>query len=864
VILSSSLLLISLQTISVKLGDLLQLRVMLRYDLDQLGWCDFEALVQTLLKERLGLGIEAWGGSSSDLGRDAYYSGGLKFPTQSETNGPFLFQCKFVDAANAARAHPIPTLERAVRAECRKLAHRPRENYPNVYVLFTNVALTPRTRGRIEVLIRAVLPGAQISSQGGKDICAIIDSTPQIVQRFPQLMGLRDLRELLRDRVNADILSRSETALHLATELAEVFVPTEAYYKAVSILKKHNFVVLDGPPEMGKTAIGRMIALAQVTSGWEAIECSGPEDVLRSYRRDANQVFLADDFFGRTEYEAERVLRWERELPLILPKANPEHWLVVTSRAHLLMMGREALDIGSHNNVFPSLGEVVVDANELSTMEKARILYRHAKAANLSERVRLFIRASAPDIVSNGYYTPERIRRLIGDYIDGELRSMIEEATRPSAPKQKTDPSSSSLIAVRLQAGQLLRKTIERNLKDPSRGMANSFDRLQDDHRWLLFAFVESETLSREPTVADVAKKYSVICPSSGSRPAEVLLSHLTGSFIKLLGQRVIWTHPSCRDLVIDRFAATDTLRREYLSRCTLEGMQVTTSIGGGPTGRRHLPLLVDEQDWATLKARALELLEDGEDVLPVLISSYKPMRLRSAQAESVRERFGELFDDVVKAAYRLAAAGADWSLKGISSFYAARELSTKYCPTVDPSTLFEKVVASLQRALASDALDEALFGREIEEFRDLLSLLSRCDPSFLRTPLNSATVLEVVHLIVALVWRNEEYFTSDISFESDLESEMADTSTLIDIIDEVCEPHVWGGTSEFEEVRKLLSSRVEELESAWVILERMASDEAQDSEDPDAYRGFEDAVDSWRASMSAPVPTVDEVFRDL
>ena len=70
---------------------------MLRYDLDKLAWWDFEALIQTLLKERMGIGIEAWGGSKRDLGRDAYYPGSLKFPTDAVTAGPFVFQCKFVE-----------------------------------------------------------------------------------------------------------------------------------------------------------------------------------------------------------------------------------------------------------------------------------------------------------------------------------------------------------------------------------------------------------------------------------------------------------------------------------------------------------------------------------------------------------------------------------------------------------------------------------------------------------------------------------------------------------------------------------------------------------------------------------------------
>jgi hypothetical protein len=71
---------------------------MLRYRLDDLGWLQFEQLCQSLMKARLGLGIESWGGPT-DLGRDAYYAGNVQLTQGIETRGPFVFQAKFVQGA---------------------------------------------------------------------------------------------------------------------------------------------------------------------------------------------------------------------------------------------------------------------------------------------------------------------------------------------------------------------------------------------------------------------------------------------------------------------------------------------------------------------------------------------------------------------------------------------------------------------------------------------------------------------------------------------------------------------------------------------------------------------------------------------
>jgi len=84
---------------------------MLRYKLDNLGWFQFECMIQSLLKFQFGIGIESWGGRG-DHGRDAFYKGSLEFPRKGELrDGPFIFQVKFVEEANAAGSKPRPGIK---------------------------------------------------------------------------------------------------------------------------------------------------------------------------------------------------------------------------------------------------------------------------------------------------------------------------------------------------------------------------------------------------------------------------------------------------------------------------------------------------------------------------------------------------------------------------------------------------------------------------------------------------------------------------------------------------------------------------------------------------------------------------------
>ena len=69
---------------------------------------------------------------------------------------------------------------------------------------------------------------------------------------------------------------------------------------------------------MAKTAIARMVALAQVTAGWEAPDCVRPDDVWQAFHRDRAQVSIADDAFGSTEHRPDAAERWAREMERLL------------------------------------------------------------------------------------------------------------------------------------------------------------------------------------------------------------------------------------------------------------------------------------------------------------------------------------------------------------------------------------------------------------------------------------------------------------------------------------------------------------------------------------------------------------------
>jgi hypothetical protein len=578
---------------------------MSEYRLDDLGWYQFERLCQTLLKTFYGASVEAWGGTSSDLGRDAYSPGRLRYPDpKAVEDGPFVFQVKHVAEANAAGAHPEPALLNAVQKERRRIEDRLEEgswDTPRFYTLLTNVALTADMRGQIAAAFAEALPDTVVLTQDAVDIGAMLDAQPAIRSSYPQVLGLRDLEALIRNAVAADVVTRSTLSLDSATELSEVFVATAPYHRALGVVGQHGFVVLTGPPEMGKTAIARIIALEKHTEGWEAYECRSSSDVLGAYSRERSQVFVADDAFGSTEYRPDLASEWAADLDRLLGVMDSNHWLLCTSRPGPLREGLSRLHLQGSARGFPAPGEVHVDTQKLSIAEKAQMLYRHTKAAGISRDLIDVVKLQATRIIHNEHFTPLRIARLVREQLPMFANASSEDRD------------------------ELVRAAIVSGLEQPTTEMRTSLAALSEEHRALLFALLGAWTT---PTALD-SLEYRVVeylghpMVTAIGPLAELIDEH----FIRIRrdakgsANRVIdWVHPSVRDSVIEHLIEHDLERFRFLSTATYPAMLLALSIAGGPEGTLQLPLIRSDTDWGAANQRAAQLIETGDDEQRVAI----------------------------------------------------------------------------------------------------------------------------------------------------------------------------------------------------------------------------------------------------
>ncbi len=435
------------------------------------------------------------------------------------------------------------------------------------------VEILPTGQGRLDEVVAVV---------GVRELSAFLDSHPEVRAALPSVLGVRDLGEL----ISAVVVTRSSFDLEQAQSLARVFWSTRAYERAREVLARHRFVVLTGPPEMGKTAIARMLGLVHMTDGWEVHECSTPDALWRVFAPDRRQVFIADDAFGSTEYRPDVAERWAQALGRVLGMLDDGHVLIWTSRPAPLKAGLRRVQRERGSERFPSPAEVLVDASDLDLSEKTLILFRHAKARRAGPLARELIRSRGLSIVEHPHFTPERIRRLVSDRID-----VIAE---PSGFAGTFDD------------------LLQRELAVPTDAMRTSYRALGDEHRALLTALLDAPGgLIDERELAGTMRRHHA---AGLSQPMHELVDRLTDHFLRVTPLGVGWVHPSWRDLVIDELSTNPESRHRFLAACGVHGAILALSRGGGPTGERALPLLQDDCDWDHLGDSLHRLVHELED----------------------------------------------------------------------------------------------------------------------------------------------------------------------------------------------------------------------------------------------------------
>jgi hypothetical protein len=444
---------------------------------------------------------------------------------------------------------------------------------------------------------------------------------------------------------------------------------------------------------MGKTAIARMIGLAALTNGWEAHECTRPDDLWARFDRGRRQVFIADDAFGSTEYRPEAAERWAVDLDRVLRAMDERHWLLWTSRPAPFKAGLRRLHREHGVERFPQPAEVGIDAAGLDVTEKALILFRHVKRAGLSDAAVGAVRVNGWRIVAHEHFTPERIRRFVG----GRLSAV----------------TGADEIDVRAIVAAAIR--------EPTEAMASSYRALAPEQRAVLLALLDVPPgPAGERELAAAVRRHA---PGGLAHRITEIVDRLADHFLRLVGPGgVTWVHPSWRDLVIEELAGDAEARRRFIASAGIHGVLLALSTEGGAGGERTLPLLANDTDWDAVADRIAVLAPDLDaPEVTVLLGALAEART-AAPAEGDPLATGVLAQ--LARAWDRSHAALEIGL--LQAWFAlSAELTEPPSPPAPALTWFELV--------PTDSVDLELEAPAFDDWTALVELLAAHAPDTLR-----------------------------------------------------------------------------------------------------------------------------------
>lgn len=328
----------------------------LQYNWSNLSDQDFEAVCRDVMSKMLGDRVESF-----SAGPD----GGIDLRL---VNGPK----HIIGQSKHYMKSPHSALLKSIKLE--KVKMDAIESGPTRYILFTSSPVTP---ARKHELTEAMSPHIRNSSDvmGLEDIEGWIGEFPEIEDHHYKLW-LSSVRVLERIMGNA-ALTRSKIRVEEIIEKSKFFVPHEKMDVAVKVLQTEHCLIVSGPPGIGKTTMAEMLALKFLEAGYEMHFVAGIDELEERMRLEEKQVFIYDDFLGRTNFkEAPDASSQERLFSFMRYVAKKKHkYFILTTREYLYREAYAANERLAESRA--DLMRCLLDVSGYDKLKRAKILYNH-------------------------------------------------------------------------------------------------------------------------------------------------------------------------------------------------------------------------------------------------------------------------------------------------------------------------------------------------------------------------------------------------------------------------------------------------------------------------------------------------------
>ncbi len=373
----------------------------MNYDLSKLNDREFESLGASIVEKILNTKVEKF-----KAGKD----GGVDGRFWIDNNKEGIIQCK----------HYVETPYKQLVAKLKSVeTNKVRNLKPSRYIFITSKKLSRENKQEIKnIFAPFILHQKDIMS--GEDIQSFLakkENLNIVEQHFKLWMTSAFVLDLIN---NNAITGRSKSTLEDIKERTLKYIVTDNHLKGIRLLEAKNVLILTGDPGIGKTTLADALSLQYIAKGYEFCDIEENISEAENINREIENkriLFYCDDFLGSNLYDAINNKRDSHIVKFINRIAKDKtKKFILTSRTNILNKASSQSHVFQNGKIRDN--EFLLKVENLTEIDKAKILYNHIYHSNLSKEHidEIYAGKKYKLIISHRNYNP-RIIEFITDSI---------------------------------------------------------------------------------------------------------------------------------------------------------------------------------------------------------------------------------------------------------------------------------------------------------------------------------------------------------------------------------------------------------------------------------------------------------------